>query len=171
MTERILDILEDERPVAYAELTGSDSYPDIRGRVDFYQDAGRVLVSAYFTGLPQTETNIFGFHIHDGVSCGATADFPESGQHYNPGGLPHPRHPGDLPPIFGADGVGLSVFYTNRFIISEVLGKVIILHSAPDDFSTQPSGNAGEKIACGKITATKGAAIPRDLDRDYHYRG
>ena len=41
--------------------------------------------------------------------------------------------------------------FTNRFTVREVLGSVIIIHSSPDDFTTQPSGNSGTKIACGKI--------------------
>lgn len=43
------------------------------------------------------------------------------------------------------------VVYTNRFTVSEVIGKSIILHSQPDDFTTQPAGNSGSRIACGII--------------------
>lgn len=39
----------------------------------------------------------------------------------------------------------------NKFKIKDILGKVIIIHDSPDDFTTQPSGNSGTKIACGKI--------------------
>ena len=42
-------------------------------------------------------------------------------------------------------------FFTNRFSISEIIGKTIIIHSGVDDFSSQPSGNSGQKIACGII--------------------
>lgn len=42
-------------------------------------------------------------------------------------------------------------FLTNKFTLQDVIGKVVIIHSMPDDFTTQPSGNSGEKIACGKI--------------------
>jgi len=45
------------------------------------------------------------------------------------------------------------IYLTNRFSIEEILGKTIILHAHPDDFSTQPSGNSSTKIACGTIQA------------------
>lgn len=56
-----------------------------------------------------------------------------------------------MPPLFSVNGNAFLCFMTNRFKIKEVLGKSVIIHSKPDDFTTQPSGNAGEKIACGMI--------------------
>jgi len=56
-----------------------------------------------------------------------------------------------MPPLFGNNGRAVSIFLTNRFSIEEVIGKAVIIHGSPDDFTTQPSGNAGEKIACGII--------------------
>jgi Cu-Zn family superoxide dismutase len=44
-------------------------------------------------------------------------------------------------------------FLTNRFTLDEIIGRVIIIHDKPDDFTSQPSGNSGNKIACGKIVA------------------
>ncbi|MBR6728207.1 MAG: superoxide dismutase family protein, partial [Clostridia bacterium] len=91
------------------------------------------------------------------TSCAEGEDdpFAATGAHYNPEGCPHPYHKGDLPPLFGADGVAISAFLSDRFSVSEVLGKTVVLHSAPDDFTTQPAGGAGEKIACGVILPTK----------------
>ena len=43
-------------------------------------------------------------------------------------------------------------FITDRFTANEVIGKTVIIHDSPDDFTTQPSGNAGNKIACGIIS-------------------
>ena len=43
------------------------------------------------------------------------------------------------------------IFLTERFNIDEIIGKTIIIHSNPDDFTTQPGGNSGTKIACGLI--------------------
>ena len=77
--------------------------------------------------------------------------FPNSGAHYNPKECPHPFHAGDMPPLFGADGYAFLTFVTSRFTVKEIVGKTVIIHSSPDDFTTQPSGNAGEKIACGLI--------------------
>ena len=71
--------------------------------------------------------------------------------HYNPNQCAHPYHAGDLPPLFGSNGYAFEAFLTDRFTVSEVIGRTVIIHSKPDDFSTQPSGNSGEKIACGEI--------------------
>lgn len=144
-------------PQALAVLRGSAKYPDIQGNVFFYQLAEAVLVVAEVTGLPKVQGQfndpVFGFHIHSGGDCtGNRQDpFAGAGGHYNPDQLPHPYHAGDLPPLFGNGGYAFSTFITNRFAVDEIIGKTIIIHADPDDFMTQPSGNAGEKIACGKI--------------------
>ena len=83
----------------------------------------------------------------------ANDPFPLSGAHYNPGACEHPHHAGDLPPLFGCNGYAMSVFLTDRFLVDDVIGKTLIIHDRPDDFKTQPAGNAGEKIACGVIQA------------------
>ena len=57
-----------------------------------------------------------------------------------------------MPPLFGADGYAFLAFVSSRFTVNEILGKTVIIHSGVDDFKTQPSGNAGEKIACGVIS-------------------
>ncbi|MBP3600475.1 MAG: superoxide dismutase family protein [Clostridia bacterium] len=59
-----------------------------------------------------------------------------------------------MPPLFEVNGRAFSVFLTDRFSVPQILGKTVIIHALPDDFTTQPSGNAGEKIACGIITPT-----------------
>ena len=53
--------------------------------------------------------------------------------------------------LFGIKGYAWSAFYDKRFTINEIIGKSVIIHSGPDDFTTQPSGNAGTKIGCGEI--------------------
>jgi len=80
-----------------------------------------------------------------------TESFPNSGTHYNPHRCQHPYHAGDMPPLFSADGYAFLSFVTNRFTAKEIRGRTIILHSQTDDFTTQPSGNSGTKIACGVI--------------------
>ncbi len=142
------------RPTAIARLAGSQRHPDIRGLIRFYQTRDGVIVYAEITGLPKTN-DIYAFHIHNGSSCTGNADdpFANAGTHYNPANQPHPYHAGDLPPVFNAGGRAFFMVLTDRFTIRQVLGKPVILHASPDDFTTQPSGNAGEKIACGVITA------------------
>ena len=147
-------------PQAVAWVTGSPEYTDILGRIRFYEMKRGVIVCAEISGLPYSPeicaSRIFGFHIHDGMACeGNHSDaFSEAGTHYNPDSCQHPFHAGDLPPLFGNNGYALSVFLTNRFTISEIIGKAVIIHDSPDDFTTQPSGNSGTKIACGIIMQT-----------------
>ena len=95
----------------------------------------------------------FGFHIHEGTSCTGNSkdEFANSKSHYNPTNCPHPFHSGDLPPLLENNGFAYSSFLVNKFTIKEIIGKTIIIHSLPDDFNSQPSGNSGTKIACGKI--------------------
>ncbi len=90
--------------------------------------------------------------MQNGGNGGVDA-FPNSHTHYNPHNCPHPYHAGDMPPLFGSNGYAFLTFVTSRFTVNEIIGKTVIIHSSPDDFSTQPSGNSGEKIACGVIVA------------------
>lgn len=151
--------LATHRPAAGATLTGSPAYPAIKGRVLFYPLNDRhTLVVSRFEGLPVGEnpcdTRFFALHIHNGTACtGDAADpFRNAGMHYNPENCPHPAHAGDLPPMLGtASGQAWSTTLTDRFSVREVVGKSVILHRRPDDFHTQPAGNAGDKIACGII--------------------
>ena len=138
---------------ALAQVAGSPEYPMIRGKVTFRQTASGVIVTTNIFALPQDCTEIFGFHIHDGESCsGNESDpFANAGGHYNPLDTSHPLHAGDLPPLFGNHGRAYMSVLTDRFDVREVVGKVVIIHSHPDDFKTQPAGDAGTKIACGKI--------------------
>ncbi len=144
-------------PDAVAVLNGAGANSAVHGVVRFFQRNNGVLVEVTFEGLPrkagQCDQPIFGFHIHGGTSCtGNTSDmFADAGTHYNPYMCEHPYHAGDLPPIFGVNGKAYMSFLTDRFTVRDVLGKTIILHDKPDDFTTQPSGNAGNKIACGII--------------------
>lgn len=144
-------------PQAIAHVAGGVDHPAISGIVRLYQTAQGVIILAEVSGLPKAEQpcheRIFGFHIHSGTDCGGSMDdpFADAMSHYDPGGCEHPHHAGDLPPLFGNDGVALSLFLTNRFSVHEVIGRTIIIHDLPDDLTTQPSGNSGKKIACGVI--------------------
>ncbi len=148
-----------KRPYAFAKIKGSNDYPRINGIVYFYKVQAGVLVLIQLNGLPASDDfcqkPIFAVHIHSGVSCTGDNNDPFSDvmTHYNPDNCTHPYHAGDLPPMFGANGVGFSACLTNRFSIDEIIGKTVIIHSAPDDFTTQPSGNSGIKIACGVISS------------------
>lgn len=138
------------KPDARAIIKGSKKYPNIRGKVSFFQEACSVLVHAEIVGLPQNESGFFGFHIHEGAKCGGVG-FANTGGHLNPEKNPHPSHMGDLPPLLSCDGKASMTVRTWRFRVKEIVGRTVIIHYGSDDFRTQPSGDAGEKIACGVI--------------------
>jgi len=77
--------------------------------------------------------------------------FPNTGNHYNPGNVPHPEHAGDLLPLLSNNGYAWMVFYTGRVNVEDIIGRSVVIHSMRDDFSSQPSGNSGDKIGCGVI--------------------
>lgn len=145
------------QPDAVAYVRGSEKYLDIRGVVKFFEYQNEVLVVTEMMGLPTAKETckegIYAMHIHEGNECRGTKmdPFADTGMHYNPKRCQHPYHAGDMPSLFENDGYALSVFLTNRFKIAEIMGKTVIVHANVDDFHTQPSGNAGEKIACGEI--------------------
>ena len=154
---RVIQLLSSCPPEAYAFLYGSSQNQNLSGAAYLYPIWGGTLMLVEVSGLPYSDEicsrRIFGFHIHEGDSCTGTKEdpFADTGEHFNPAGCKHPEHAGDLPPIFGNHGYAFSAFYTERFQPEEVVGKTLVIHNMPDDFQTQPSGNAGMKIACGEI--------------------
>lgn len=113
----------DAPPNAYALVNGCLNYPDI--------------------------PSFYGFHIHELGDC--SHNFAGTGGHYNPNNQPHPYHAGDLPPITSCDGYSWMCVYIQQLRLPDVIGRSVILHGMADDFTTQPSGNSGEKIACGVV--------------------
>lgn len=151
------DILRNGRPKALAWIRGNAQNPQLSGIVKFFATpyAG-VLVEAEIFGLPngreQASSDFYALHIHEAGDC--TMPFDKTGDHYNPTGEPHPGHAGDLMPLMGNQGYAWTAFYDKRFGIPEITGRSVIIHSRPDDFTTQPSGGAGEKIGCGVIRSS-----------------
>lgn len=142
---------------AMAKIKGSSDYPNLHGKVYFQQKSKGVLVTAEIFGLPSDEgvcsSEIFGFHIHEGNECTGTIEdpFANAKSHYDIAKCKHPEHAGDMPPLFGNHGYAYLSFLTDRFLVRDILNRVVVIHSLADDFTTQPSGNSGKKIACGKI--------------------
>lgn len=143
--------------IAKANIKGGKKYPKINGAVTFREVKNGVLVTAKVNGLPQSSDSctgrFFGFHIHEGSSCSGTIsdEFANAKTHLNPTNCPHPFHMGDLPPLIENNGYAHMTVLINKFKIKDILCKVVIIHDSPDDFTTQPSGNSGSKIACGII--------------------
>ena len=139
------------KPDAVAWITGGEEVPQLSGCVQFHQENGCVLIEAKILGLPKlSETGFFGFHIHQGVDCSGVG-FSGTEGHYNPTERKHPEHAGDLPPLLWCKGNAYLSVKTDRFCVDEIIGRTVVIHSNPDDFHTQPAGNAGKKIACGVI--------------------
>lgn len=139
------------KPDAVARIAGGEEAPQLSGCVQFYQESGCVLIDARITGLLKgSETGFFGFHIHQGRDCSG-AGFSGTEGHYNPIGQEHPEHAGDLPPLLWCMGNAYLSVKTDRFSVDEIIGRTVVIHSDPDDFHSQPAGNAGKKIACGVI--------------------
>ena len=128
----------------------------VSGVVTYRQSGGNVQVAALVSGLTP---GAHGFHIHDKGDCSAP-DATSAGGHLNPGAKPHghpgstEHHAGDMPQL-EADAAGnaqLSVELAG-VALDSIVGRGVIVHAAPDDFKTQPTGNSGARVACGVISA------------------
>lgn len=133
------------------------------GTVTFRQTkSGMLYVIVEMTGLP---AGPHGFHVHEKGECDAAGGFESAGGHLA-GGKEHGvdsangPHPGDFPNVHvGQDGVLKVEFYTDRLSISEgdaalmdQDGSAVVVHADHDDHASQPSGEAGDRIACGVVT-------------------
>lgn len=145
------------QPAAIANIKGDEAHSSIKGLVSFHPADSGLLIVADISGLPYQDgkcgSEPLGFHIHEGDRCAGNVNDPFSltGGHYNPNGCEHPHHAGDMPPLFSNKGFAWNAFYTERMSVSDVIGKTVVIHSMRDDFTTQPSGGSGAKIACGVI--------------------
>ena len=140
---------------AKAVLTSPEG---VEGTVTFEPSEAAVVMHAEIRGLTPGK---HGFHIHENGDCGA-ADFSSAGGHFSPQSREHgaptddEHHVGDLGNLdVGADGV-VSLEMKTDFGVSpdgpdSILGKAIIVHEKADDLKSQPSGDAGRRIACGVI--------------------
>lgn len=148
--------------MAVAYIKGGPLASDIKGTVTFTSVPGGVRVCANITGLPRfkpasgnmPQIGPYGFHIHEKGNCtvGDPANpFTASGGHWNPDNQPHGNHAGDFPVLFSNNGIASMCFFTNRFRISDIIGRSIIIHQGPDDYKSQPAGNSGKRLACGVI--------------------
>lgn len=149
-----IQIMLNQQPDAMAWVTGNRSHRQLSGLVKFYHtDYEGILIEAEFFGLPNVNmpnsTNFYAMHIHENGDC--SNNFTQTGMHYTLQPAPHPQHSGDLLPLLGNQGYAWSAFYDKRLVLSEILGRSVIVHSLPDDFTSQPAGNSGEKIGCGVI--------------------
>lgn len=133
------------------------------GNVSFKRTKDGVEVTAQVAGV---KPGPHGFHVHAVGDC-SSDDAKSAGDHYNPSNQPHAaptaaaRHIGDLGNITinkkGEGKLNLKVKDAKDFPNwAEIVGKAVILHEGKDDLKSQPSGNAGARIACGVIEGAAG---------------
>ncbi|MES2936597.1 MAG: superoxide dismutase family protein [Pseudomonadota bacterium] len=145
-------------PAAVASLQPTKG-SSVTGTVRFVQTSGGVAVSGEVRGLkPNAE---HGFHVHEKGDC-SSGDGMSAGGHFNPGGQPHGQHAhgahhaGDLQSL-KADAAGTAKFsFTTPALAvgqgaNDVVGRGLIVHRDPDDYTTQPTGNAGPRLACAVV--------------------
>ena len=143
--------MNDGRCRALAVIKGDENTPQVGGSVLFTDTKAGVRVEARITGLPKNKTGFYGFHLHEGSSC-MPPGFGSAKEHYNPEGAPHPLHAGDFPVLLATDaGEAWLGFVTTRFRACEIIGRTVVVHLDRDDYTTQPSGDAGARIGCGVV--------------------
>jgi len=140
----------------------------VAGELTFTTADGGVHVTGTVTGL--TPDSQHGFHIHETGDCSAP-DGTSAGGHFNPDGVAHgqvtadPHHAGDTNNIT-ADAQGTATIdqmLSNNVDIGkgdkyDIVGKGVIVHAKPDDYTSQPTGEAGARLACGVIQAGQAPA-------------
>jgi Cu-Zn family superoxide dismutase len=150
-------------PMAMAMLVPTANQT-AKGMIHFMENRdGSVEVQVDLTGVP---AGVHGFHAHDKGDCSDNG--MASGGHYNPLNAPHAgpeaasKHAGDFGNVTANEnGIVNTMFTTRSITVSpgpiSVAGHAIILHANADDLTTQPSGNAGARIACGIVQSMEGS--------------
>ena len=144
-------------PAARASLAPTNGN-SASGMVMFHLQTDGVFMHARVRGLKPNQEH--GFHIHEKGDC-SSGDGMSTGGHFNPTGQPHgpqhaAHHAGDLPAL-KADAKGeadLRVELKGLGIgsgVADIVGRGLIVHALPDDYTTQPTGNSGARIACAVI--------------------
>lgn len=152
----------DMEEVAVANLSPTQGN-NVTGMVTFTSLDGAVRVEADVQGLAP---GLHGFHVHENGDCSAP-DASSAGGHFAPEGSPHgapsdsARHVGDLGNLeVGQDSMATYTRVDSVIALSgpnSIVGKAVIVHGGEDDLTSQPSGDAGPRLACGVIEMQQGA--------------
>lgn len=148
-----------EKQQVVRAIANLHSAPDGKagGRVVFEQQQGGVRISGDVHGLTP---GLHGFHIHENGVC-SEPDFSSAGGHFSPGEHKHgapdgkDRHVGDLGNL-EADEEGNAQYSRVDSVLSldgshSIIGRAVIVHEKADDLKSQPTGDAGGRVACGII--------------------
>lgn len=149
---------------AQTAQTASASFVDADGQSNgaatLTQTPAGVLIELEVEGLPAESW--VAFHVHAEGSCDAETDHESAGGHFNPTDTDHGfmvesgPHAGDMPNQYvSADGV-LRAHVLNSFVRidggeADIRGRSLMIHAGTDDYESQPSGDAGARIACAPI--------------------
>lgn len=152
---------KDEKKTAKADMEPA-SGSNVRGEVNFTEENGSVRFELSVENLPPGEHAV---HLHEHGDCSAE-DASSAGGHWNPTMKPHGKrgegtayHKGDIDNMnVGENGKGTLNLTVEGWSIggpdsTNIIGKSVIIHEKADDFTSQPSGNAGSRISCGVIKA------------------
>lgn len=141
-----------------ATATLTDTSGVTLGTVTIMEMDGGLHLSGALTGVPNGE---HGFHLHEIGQCDAAGGFESAGAHVNLDnhrhGTENPQgpHAGDLENITANDDgeatVDLHAAATSIAALADADGTALVLHADPDDYATDPSGNSGDRIACGVL--------------------
>jgi superoxide dismutase, Cu-Zn family len=147
---------------AVAVLNGTQPDTTVTGTVRFSEENGKVKMNLDIT-VPKKANQSVAVHIHEHGNCGDMGK--EAHGHWNPTNVNHGKwgsdsfHRGDIGNVdLDGEGKGTMELETDLWSISSsdttknILNKAIIVHGGKDDFTTQPTGNAGTRIGCGVIT-------------------
>lgn len=155
-------LAQDATPEAAA--TGNASFVDTSGTetgtATLTAAPGGVLIRIEVGALPANQW--LGFHIHETGSCDHETGHESAGGHFNPTGADHGvlsangPHAGDMPNIrTDADGFARAEVFNPGVTLSEgessVRGRALMIHAGPDDYRSQPTGGAGDRLACAVI--------------------
>lgn len=129
------------------------------GTATLTQTSEGVLIELEVTGLPPDQW--VGFHVHETGTCDHETDHESAGGHFNPTDAEHGYlaadgpHAGDMPNQYvGADGMLRAQVFNHRVALegeNAIRGKALMIHGGQDDYSSQPSGDAGNRQACAVI--------------------
>lgn len=166
-------------PAAQASASTTTASPPARSATVNLASASGSLVSGRLTAMPMaggvhftgevgglTPGSTHAIHVHERGDCSA-ADASSAGGHFNPAGAPHGKvdagahHAGDMNNIVAnAQGVAKVDVHAEGVTLgggaaNDIAGLAVIVHAKADDYRSQPSGDAGARVACGLITAQR----------------
>lgn len=159
--EAMEEMIEEETVETINFMMEPKSDSDVKGEVSFTEEDGEVKMMAMLSGLSEGEHAI---HIHQTADC-SSADGKSTGGHWNPTNEPHGKwgaeegyHKGDIGNFTAdADGNATVEFSTEQWCIGcddenkNIVGKAVIVHQGVDDYTSQPSGDAGARVSCTGI--------------------